>query len=141
MDRNCENYGSSWCADFECGPECPAQLLKVWIDPGYAYEPASPNLKTGIKILNIYGQEYWHTDAKIVGNILGLLELRDKINEALKNGVSRTCGDHPIFASDGEGYELFIECHDDDWGIDAPEDSFWNKEESAPRYTGLTNAQ
>ena len=27
MDKNCNNYGSSWCADFECG-ECPVRDLK-----------------------------------------------------------------------------------------------------------------
>lgn len=27
MDRNCNNYGSSWCADFECD-ECPVRDLK-----------------------------------------------------------------------------------------------------------------
>jgi len=90
-----------------------------------------------MKILNIYGQEYWHTDAKIMGNLDGLLALRDVVDRAIKLGEARTNDQFPIYASDGEGYTLIVECHNDDWGLEGGEDSFWNKKESEPEYTGL----
>jgi len=91
-----------------------------------------------VKILNIYGQLSEHTDARIVGNREGLVELRDTINNVLQGEsprIAKTLEHEPLFASDGEGYSLLIERHDDDWGIKAPKDSFWNKEESNPEYT------
>lgn len=94
-----------------------------------------------MKILNVYGQEAWHTEAKIVGNREGLLELKAVIDRALtyKRATSETDvkdnnGDTALFASDGEGYELIIECHNDGWGLKGSKDSFWNKEESYPQY-------
>ena len=90
-----------------------------------------------MKILNIYGQYYWHTEARIVGNQEGLLELRDAIDKAIKTSKSCTSNDEPLFASDGEGYEIIVECHNDEWGLKGGNDSFWNKEESSPEYTGL----
>lgn len=38
MNKKCANYGSSWCADFEC-PECPIKDFK---------KQASLDLPTGI---------------------------------------------------------------------------------------------
>lgn len=93
-----------------------------------------------MKILNIYGQETWHTEAWIVGNDVGLLALKDAIEEALRiyGGKTTTAKDkEPLFASDGEGYEVIVECHNDDWGCYAPEGSYWNKEESNPQYISL----
>ncbi len=92
-----------------------------------------------MKILNIYGQYDNHTEAKIVGNRTGLLELRDVINKALKDGTAISGNDDPLFASDGEGYEIIVELHNDSWGIiegTGKEDpaSFWSKEESSPQY-------
>lgn len=93
-----------------------------------------------MKILNIYGQEYWHTDARIIGNKEGLTELRDTINNALMSGQKAKTLNRkadPLFASDGEGYSVLVECHDDKWGLAGSKNSFWNKEESNPQYTGL----
>lgn len=87
-----------------------------------------------MKILNIYGQEAWHTEARIIGNREGLLELRDTLDKAIKDGKAISSNDECVFASDGEGYEVQIECHDDGWGLMGSKDSFWNKEESAPQY-------
>ena len=72
-------------------------------------------------IINIYGQEAWHTDAKIVASKEGLLRLRKGIDEALILGAA-TIGEYesPLFASDGEGYILGIVALDD-WG-----DKRWN---------------
>jgi len=97
-----------------------------------------------MKILNIYGQYMWHTEARIIGNREGLLELKAVIDRALtyKRATSETDvkdnnGDTALFASDGEGYEVIVECQNDESGLKGGNDSFWNKEESSPQYTGL----
>ena len=92
-----------------------------------------------MKILNIYGQEAWHTEARIIGNRDGLLELKSTIDRALtyKRATTKTDvknGETELYASDGEGYEVIIEMHNDDWGMNAPKDSYWEKEESNPQY-------
>lgn len=88
-----------------------------------------------MKLLNIYGQQSYHTEARIIGNTQGLLELRNLIDKAIENkvAVSDTTEDC-IFPSDGEGYELTIVCSDDKWGIESTPDSFWNLEENYPEY-------
>ena len=88
-----------------------------------------------MKILNIYGQYSHHTDARIIGNRAGLTVLRDTINNALSSGQkAKTLQREPLFASDGEGYSVLVECHADEWGIKGGKDSFWNTEESNPQY-------
>jgi len=101
-----------------------------------------------MKILNIYGQEAWHTEARIVGNREGLLVLKATIDRALtyKRATSSTDekpndGTTALFASDGEGYEVIVEMHNDIWGIQAPKDGFWNKKESFPQYIILEGQQ
>jgi len=91
-----------------------------------------------MKILNIYGQEAWHSEARIVGNRAGLVALKGAIDGALAVGkVSTHSPNEGLFASDGEGYEVTVECHDDEWGCYAPFNSYWNKEESFPQYIML----
>ena len=90
-----------------------------------------------MKILNIYGQAFYHQEARVIGNNEGLLELREAIDQAILTSRARTSNDAPLFASDGEGYEVIVECHNDDWGIKGGKDSFWNKKESYPEYTSL----
>ena len=97
-----------------------------------------------MKILNIYGQAYYHSDAKIIGNREGLLQLKKTIENALMHGkatteteVIRTDESTPLFASDGEGYEVIIVMNNEGWGLSGEKDSFWNKEESNPEYTSL----
>ncbi len=92
-----------------------------------------------MKILNIYGQQFEHTQAKIVGNAEGLIELKNAIERALLDGKSKTSGAEgglfaELFASDGEGYQVIVEMHNDTWGIDGGPGSFWNKPESNPFY-------
>jgi hypothetical protein len=92
-----------------------------------------------MKILNIYGQEAWHDDARIVGNREGLEALRAVIADALSQGAATSQSVDPIFASDGEGYEVIVELHNDPWGIDKATgkldpSSFWNTEKSNPQY-------
>jgi len=86
------------------------------------------------KILNIYGQEYWHTDAKIVGNRLALEDLMRMIHTAIRQSTPVTYGKAtmgkvvPLYASDGEGYELTIICaQSDSW-----EDPIWK--DNPPEY-------
>lgn len=93
-----------------------------------------------MKILNIYGQESYHTEAKIIGNREGLEALRQAINGALnlpRGKTSTAQFKEPLFASDGEGYEVIVEMHNDRWGLKGGENSFWNKEESNPEYTQI----
>jgi len=90
-----------------------------------------------MKILNIYGQEEWHTEARIIGNSEGLQALKQTINDALRvisNKATTAEENNPLFASDGEGYEVIVECNDDKFGLAGGKDSFWNKEESNPQY-------
>ena len=101
-----------------------------------------------MKILNIYGQYSWHTEARIIGNYEGLSALKMAIERALKIGKSTTeddvvgdDGSTTLFCSDGEGYEVIVECHNDDWGLKGDKDSFWNKEESNPQYIILLESQ
>jgi len=63
-------------------------------------------------ILNIYGQEAWHTDAKIVGSKAALEALKKAIDIAIKSGFATISPppDNDLFASDGEGYLLGIYC-------------------------------
>ena len=86
------------------------------------------------RILNIYGQEYWHTEAKIVGSKEALEALKEAIDRAIKNSKSVLGGgitiDKALFASDGEGYELELYCLPCD-----PLTSDWN--DWAPEYTGI----
>ena len=92
-----------------------------------------------MKILNIYGQEVWHREARIIGNSGGLLVLKTAIERALFQGRATTetdvrDGETALFASDGEGYDVIVEMHNDEWGCNAPQDSYWNTEESNPQY-------
>lgn len=55
-------------------------------------------------MLHIYGQEYWHCDARIIGTREDLARLRNQITDALKapSVVEQYC------PSDGEGYSVQI---------------------------------
>lgn len=57
-------------------------------------------------ILNVYGQAHPHDEVWISGDRKALISLRDSINNALEKGIDRC--DH--FASDGEGYTIFVTC-------------------------------
>lgn len=54
--------------------------------------------------LHIRSQFTYHAEAEIRGTREGLTALRDAVNEALEGGV----GEGRAYASDGEGYGLFI---------------------------------
>jgi hypothetical protein len=91
-----------------------------------------------MKILNVYGQEMPHEEVRIIGNLMGLLSLRGLIDKAVNEGKSiSTDEEDGLFASDGEGYRVIVELHEDEWGLKAPKDSFWNKKESRPEYIDM----
>lgn len=99
-----------------------------------------------MKILNIYGQVFCHQEARITGNKEGLLQLKHTIEKALQEGkattetdVAHNEGNTVLFASDGEGYEVIVVMNNDEWGIKGGNGSFWNKEESYPEYTSLSD--
>jgi hypothetical protein len=96
-----------------------------------------------MKILNIYGQYDNHTEAKIIGNRAGLEALSQAIHDALRIGRGTTDSfkddNNFLMASDGEGYEVIIEMHNDTWGwvkgTEKPDpNSYWNKVKSYPQY-------
>ncbi|MDD5704040.1 MAG: hypothetical protein PHU23_18565 [Dehalococcoidales bacterium] len=96
-----------------------------------------------MKIIHIYDQPFEHSDARILGNREGLTSLRDAIDRALagekvvmggfdhKNLDSQVLhnAEDVIWATDGEGYELHVECNDSDWMSE-----FWNRDENKPYY-------
>ena len=67
-----------------------------------------------IRLLHIYGQECPHSDAYLVGNKAGLLELKKAIEQALDDGKGETIHkDGSIYANDGEGYQVKVIMNDD----------------------------
>lgn len=58
-------------------------------------------------ILHIYGQQFWHDDAVIIGDRRALELLRAQIDKALTEGVAANEG-CDFFQSDGEGFPLYI---------------------------------
>lgn len=68
-------------------------------------------LKERVRLLHIYGQGQWHSQAFVVGNSNALIVFRDAIDEALQSGKSKTS----VMVTDGEGYEVCIEREDHDW--------------------------
>jgi len=90
-----------------------------------------------MRILNIYGQYDNHTEARIIGNREGLESLNRALLRALADGKSATHEERdPLFASDGEGYEVIVEMNNEHWGLKngVYVDTFWNREESNPQY-------
>jgi hypothetical protein len=71
-----------------------------------------------MKLIHIYGQQFFHDDAFIIGTREGLTALRDAINEALEKGRAVT----EVFVNDGEGYDICIALNDSN--CLSP---FWNK--------------
>ena len=87
-------------------------------------------MKTPELILNIYGQEAWHTEVKIVGSKDALEALKVCLERAIAEGYAELPTDNPpdddLFASDGEGYILQVHC------LDGWDDKRW--EEHPPEY-------
>ena len=78
-----------------------------------------------LPVLHMHGQEFWHQEAYIVANRLGLEKLKTAIEEALADGASQAAE----MASDGEGYDLCVQFIDNPWNSEE-----WEK--AALPYTG-----
>lgn len=63
-----------------------------------------------VNTLQIYAQGFEHDDAQIVGTLDALKQLRRALDQAIEHGAVRA----EFFASDGEGYWLFIETSTDE---------------------------
>lgn len=61
-------------------------------------------------LCNIYAQQSHHFEAFILGNRVGLLELKNAIDKALETGSSTVT----LFPSDYEGYDVYIALVDDE---------------------------
>lgn len=62
------------------------------------------------QILKVFGAAFWHSSVNIVGSKDALIDLRDAIDEAIKNGK----GSADFFEVDGEGYKVTVNCEDRD---------------------------
>jgi hypothetical protein len=70
------------------------------------YEEGEP-----MPLCHIYGQRMWHDSACLIANQAALVELREAIDVALKHKEARI----GLSPSDGEGYDLYIKCVEDDY--------------------------
>lgn len=62
-------------------------------------------------MLHIYGQQFWHCDARIVGTPEDLIRLRRQIDYVLLGDVvasGHNSAEAMFFPSDGEGYLLKV---------------------------------
>lgn len=64
----------------------------------------------GCNLLHIYAQEIWHDDVFIVASRDALYNLQAAINDAMLKGSAR----FGAFASDGEGYSIYVILLDED---------------------------
>lgn len=67
--------------------------------------------KNKIKLLHIYGQDFWHTCGYIVGNKEALIALKNAIEIALDEGE----GVVDVYVNDGEGYDVHVIRDNSDW--------------------------
>ncbi|MGM9929973.1 MAG: hypothetical protein ACI35P_18695 [Bacillus sp. (in: firmicutes)] len=80
------------------------KLKNAYNSRGYEEDEEGP-------MCHFFGQQSWHGDAYLIANRTALLELREAIDTALKYDESRL----DLFPSDGEGYDLYIKCTEDDF--------------------------
>lgn len=79
-------------------------------------------------LCHMYGQRMWHHSAFLVANETALLELREAIDTALKHKESRL----GLFPSDGEGYDMYIKCVEDDFDWEKIELPYHDREYYIP---------
>lgn len=63
-----------------------------------------------MKIVHIYGQEFWHGSAYIIGNRSGMIALREALDQALATQDAQTA---TVSVNDGEGYFLNVHVTDE----------------------------
>ena len=93
------------------------QLNKAYNNHFYEEDEPMP-------MCHFFGQQMWHDNAYLIANRIALIELREAIHTALKHGETRL----GLSPSDGEGYNLFIKCVEDDFEWDALEMPYHDKE-------------
>jgi len=88
--------------------------------------------------LHVYGQYMWHDDAVIRGTKTALLALREAIDSAIATGTGET----EVFATDGEGYLVVIQCVNTVAAIGQPEyrihDEYVAAQRAAERWNQLS---
>lgn len=77
-----------------------------------------------IPLCHIFGQQMWHSNVYLIANRTALLELKEAIDVALKHEETRL----GLMPSDGEGYDLFIKCVEDDFKWDELEMPYHDRE-------------
>lgn len=82
-------------------------------------------------LCHIFGQQMWHSNAYLIANRTALLELKEAIDVALKHEETRL----GLMPSDGEGYDLFIKCVEDDFEWEELELPYHNREYYVPDET------
>lgn len=93
------------------------QLNKAYNNHFYEEDEPMP-------MCHFFGQQMWHDNAYLIANRIALIELKVAIDIALKQGESRL----GLSPSDGEGYDLFIKCVEDDFEWEALEMPYHDKE-------------
>ncbi|MEY8192196.1 hypothetical protein AB4X15_21400 [Peribacillus simplex] len=80
-------------------------------------------------LCHIFGQQMWHSNASLIANRTALLELKEAIDVALKQ---TRLG---LMPSDGEGYDLFIKCVEDNFEWEELEMPYHDRECYVPDET------
>ena len=78
-------------------------------------------------LLHVYASPYEHDSPIVVGDLVGLRALRDALDAAMSDSEAVAGGQavtSPLFAQDGEGYEVIVLLRDEDWEDTA---GFWRK--------------
>ncbi|MGE7907237.1 hypothetical protein ACQKNS_22840 [Peribacillus sp. NPDC094092] len=108
-----------------CKPEdALIELNKAYKDSFYEEDEPMP-------MCHIFGQRMWHDNAYLIANRTALIELREAIDTALKFEETRL----GLSPSDGEGYDLFIKCVEEDFKWEALEMPYHDRECYVPDET------
>ncbi|MBT2617361.1 MULTISPECIES: hypothetical protein [unclassified Bacillus (in: firmicutes)] len=108
-----------------CKPEdALIELNKAYSNSFYEEDEPMP-------MCHIFGQQMWHDNAYLIANRTALIELRKAIDTALKFEETRL----GLSPSDGEGYDLFIKCVEDNFKWEALEMPYHDRECYVPDET------
>ncbi len=70
-------------------------------------------MEAPVKLLHVYEHYAHHDDVWVVGNVDGLLALRNAIDKVL-NSTGKVANAE-VMASDGEGYDVQVVCEESPW--------------------------
>lgn len=82
-------------------------------------------------LCHIFGQQMWHSNAYLIANRTALIKLKEAIDVALKHKEIRL----GLSPSDGEGYDLFIKCFEDDFEWEELEMPYYDRDCYVPDET------